>query len=193
VNAARRRFVLGAAALASGACAHAADDPLWDELRRGGLALLMRHASTVQGQQGDPPGMRIDDCSTQLNLSPEGRLEASRVGERIRGERVPVARVYSSPWCRCHDTAMLAFGHTVDWDPLSSVFDYPDREADYTERVKKRIAVLSREEKRGNVAMVTHNVNIAALTRLSIAPAEIVVVRAEGCCGFRTVGRLKLA
>jgi broad specificity phosphatase PhoE len=169
--------------------AHADDEALWKSLRGGGLTILMRHASTAGGL-GDPPGMRVDDCATQRNLSTEGRDEARRAGERLKGERVPIARVYTSPWCRCRDTATLAFGRADDWEPLSSFFDYPDRESDYTERVKKRIAILGRQEARGNVVMVTHNVNIAALTRLSVAPAEIVIVRAEGCCGMRTLGRL---
>ena len=191
MNPGRRRFIAGAAALAWLPRAHAADGELWMSLRSGGLTLLMRHASTLAGL-GDPPGMRLDDCSTQRNLSPEGRDEARRVGERLKRERVPIARVYTSPWCRCRETATLAFGRGDDWEPLSSFFDFPDREADDTERVKQRIALLGRNETRGNVAMVTHNVNVAALTRLSIAPAEIVVVRAEGCCGFRTLGRIKL-
>jgi broad specificity phosphatase PhoE len=152
--------------------------------------LLIRHASTQPGL-GDPPGFRLDDCSTQRNLSDAGRAEARRLGERLRRERVPIARVYASPWCRCRETAMLAFGKAEDWEPLSSFFDFPDREADYTERVKKRIADLSRREARANVVMVTHNVNIAALTRLSVAPSEMAIVRAEGCCGVRTLGRLQ--
>jgi broad specificity phosphatase PhoE len=188
--AARRRFLLGSLALAAVARAGANED-LWTEMRAGGLTLLMRHAST-QGGLGDPPGMRLADCSTQRNLSPEGREEARRAGARVKAERVPIARVYASPWCRCRETATLAFGRATEWDALSSFFDFPDREAEYNERVKKRIALLGRQEKRGNVVMVTHNVNIAALTRLSVAPAEIVVVRAEGCCGFRTVGRVKV-
>ena len=188
MNGARRRFLLGASALALAPRADAAED-LWATLRRGGLTLLIRHASTLPGL-GDPAGFNLDDCSTQRNLSDDGRAEARRLGERLKRERVPIARVYTSPWCRCRDTATLAFGKADDWEPLSSFFDCPDREPDYTERVKKRIADFSRRETRGNVVMVTHNVNIAALTRLSVAPAEIALVRAEGCCGVRTLGRL---
>ena len=58
--------------------------------------------------------------------------------------------------------------------------------------MKKRVGGYSSRAMNGNVVMVTHNVNIAALTRLSVAPAEIVVVRPDGCCGLRTVGRVKL-
>jgi broad specificity phosphatase PhoE len=188
---ARRDFLVAAAALALPGTALAAED-LWARLRRGNAVLLMRHATTEPGL-GDPKGYRLDDCRTQRNLSEEGRAEARRVGERLARERVTVERVYSSPWCRCRDTAQLAFGRFEEWEPLSSVFDFPDREPDYSERVKKRIATVGRPGRRGNVAMVTHNVNIAALTRESVAPAEIVVVEAQGCCGLRMLGRLRLA
>jgi broad specificity phosphatase PhoE len=164
----------------------------WSELRRGGTVLLMRHAATEPGL-GDPKGYRLEDCVTQRNLSDEGRAQARRVGERLKRERVVIERVYTSPWCRCRETAMLAFGEAEEWNPLSSFFDFPDREAEYSESVKKRLAAYDRRGMRGNVVMVTHNVNIAALTRLSVAPAELVAVRAEGCCGLRTVGRLALA
>lgn len=186
----RRGFVLGALALALSPCARAGDEVQWPRLRRGGLVLLMRHADTGPGG-GDPPGFRLDDCATQRNLSERGRDEARRVGERLRREKVPIARVYTSPWCRCRETAMLAFGRAEDWEALSSVFDLPLREAEFSERVRKRVAGYASRNPGGNVVMVTHNVNIAALTQLSVDPAEIVVVRPDGCCGLRRVERVK--
>jgi broad specificity phosphatase PhoE len=186
----RRGFVLGALALAIAPHAAADDEIDWARLRRGGLVLLMRHAATGPGL-GDPPGYRLDDCKTQRNLSEAGRDEARAVGARLRREKVPVARVYTSPWCRCRETATLAFGRGEDWEPLSSVFDFPDREAEFSERVRKRIAGYASRKPAGNVVMVTHNVNIAALTRLSVATAEIAVVRPDGCCGLRTIGRIR--
>ena len=187
----RRGFVAGALALGLAPFAQGAGDASWARLRRGGLVLLMRHASTGPGL-GDPAGYRLDDCATQRNLSETGREESRRIGERLRREKVPIARVYTSPWCRCRDTATLAFGKAEDWEPLSSFFDTPDRDADFTERVKRRIGGYSSRNMGGNVVMVTHNVNIAALTRLSVATGEIVVVRPDGCCGLRTVERLVL-
>jgi broad specificity phosphatase PhoE len=190
---ARRSFVLGAVALAiapdSRAQRHDDDEINWARLRRGGLVLLMRHGAAGPGNS-DPEGYRLDDCKTQRNLSEEGREEARRVGARLAREKVPIARVYTSPWCRCRETAMLAFGRAEDWEPLSSAFDLPHREAEFTERVRKRIAGYGNRNPGGNVAMVTHNVNIAALTRLSLASAEIVVVRPDGCCGLHTLERL---
>ena len=188
----RRDFVLGALALAvaSQSRAEGGDEINWARLRRGGLVLLMRHGATGPGL-GDPPGYRLGDCSTQRNLSEEGRDEARRIGARLAREKVPIARVYTSPWCRCRETATIAFGRAEDWEPLSSVFDFQQREAEFTDRVRRRIAGYARRNPGGNVVMVTHNVNIAALTRLSLATAELVVVRPDGCCGLRTLERLK--
>lgn len=188
----RRRFVLGAAALCAAPFARAEDAATWERLRRGGLVLLMRHAATDSGL-GDPAGYRLGDCASQRNLSAAGRADARRVGERIRAERVPIAKVYSSPWCRCRDTAMEAFGQADDWEPLSSIFDFPHREPDYSKRVRQRIGGYGRRPPKGNVVMVTHNVNIAALTRHSVATSEIVVVRPDGCCDLRPLERLVLS
>jgi len=187
----RRLFLAALAALACAPAWAIEDARLWEQLRRGGNVILVRHASTLPGL-GDPPEFKLGDCATQRNLSEAGREEARRIGERLRAERVPVAQVYTSPWCRCRDTAMLAFGKSEDWAALSSVFDLPDKDREYTERVKKRIGTYSSREMKGNVVMVTHNVNIASLTKLSVAPGEMVVVRPDGCCGLRVVGRLLL-
>jgi broad specificity phosphatase PhoE len=186
----RRDFVLGALALAAPRAW--ADDSTWPLLRAGGLVVLMRHASTTAGS-GDPPGFRLGDCSTQRNLSDAGRDEARRVGARFRAEHVPIEHVYSSPWCRCHETAMLAFGSAEDWDPLGSFFDKPERDDRDAEHVRKRIATYSFRKPHGNIVMVTHSVNIAALTKRSVGTAEIVVVRPDGCCGLRVVDQLKIA
>jgi broad specificity phosphatase PhoE len=188
----RRGFILGALALALApqARAQASEGELLAQARRGGLIALMRHAST--DGSGDLPGFSLEDCATQRNLSQLGRDEAHRIGERLRKEKVPIARVYTSPWCRCRDTAMLAFGKAEDWEPLGSVFDFPQREADYSERVRKRIATYGNAKPHANMVMVTHNVNIAAIARLSVHPGDIVLIRPEGCCGLRVLGTLQL-
>jgi broad specificity phosphatase PhoE len=194
----RRELLLGA--LATGPLAMAAPwvaraqpaSDVWARLRRGGLVVLMRHASTEPGL-GDPPGYRLDDCGTQRNLSEAGRAEARRVGERFLAERIPVARVYTSPWCRCRETATLAFGAAEDWPPLASFFDDPGHEAEATQSVRTRIAGYARRPPGGNVVMVTHNVNVAALTKLSIGTAELVLVRPDGCCAVRALERFRAA
>ena len=187
----RRAFLAGAAAILLAPRVRADDDRAsWDRLRKGGLVVLIRHAATEPGL-GDPQGFRLDDCKTQRNLSQAGREDARRIGARFKAERIPVAQVLTSPWCRCRETAQLAFGRAEDWAPLSSFFDFPHNEPEYTERVKKRIGGLSRRNLAGNVVMVTHNVNIAALSKHSVATGEMVLMRPDGCCDARPVARLK--
>src|SRR5262249_12841152 len=65
---------------ALGPAALRADDALWSLLRAGGQVVLLRHDKTDPGV-GDPPGMKLDDCATQRNLSDEGRAHARRLGE----------------------------------------------------------------------------------------------------------------
>ena len=83
------RWLLVLAALAPPALR--ADEALWSLLRSGGQVVLVRHAATDPGV-GDPPGMKLDDCSTQRNLSEEGRSEARRLGEALRSRAIPVSR-----------------------------------------------------------------------------------------------------
>ncbi len=163
----------------------------WAALRAGGHVALMRHASTEPGL-GDPPGYKLDDCATQRNLSAQGREEARRIGEKLRKEGVAVEKVYTSPWCRCRDTAREAFGKADDWEALSSFFDDRSRAPGLTERVKNRIGTYSTRKPKATVVMVTHNVNIAALTNVAAGTGEIVVVRPDGCCGLKVVGQIRL-
>lgn len=162
----------------------------WEALRKGGHVLLIRHAATEPGL-GDPKGYQLGDCATQRNLSEGGREQARQLGARLKAEHVPIGKVYTSPWCRCRDTATLAFGQAEDWEALSSFFDVPEREAEFTERVKRRISAFATRKPQGNIVMVTHNVNIAGLTTLSVGTGEIVAVRPDGCCGLKVVGRWK--
>jgi broad specificity phosphatase PhoE len=186
-----RRAFLAAALAFLAAPAFADEAAAWAALRAGGHVALIRHASTEAGL-GDPPGYKLDDCATQRNLSPAGREESRRLGERFRKEGVAVEKVYTSPWCRCRDTAREAFGKAEDWAALSSFFDDRSRAADLTGRVKNRIGTYSTRRPKGAIVMVTHNVNIAALTDLSVGMGEVVVVRPDGCCGLRVVGRIRI-
>jgi broad specificity phosphatase PhoE len=147
----------------------------------------MRHASTERGT-GDPPGFRLDECRTQRNLSPAGREEARRLGEAFKARRIPVGQVRSSRWCRCLETAQLAFGSAEPWPPLDSFFDDRSHEDERTQAVRE---LISNPPPAGNVILVTHQVNISALTGLYPAPGELIVLTPQGDGDFRIAGRLR--
>jgi broad specificity phosphatase PhoE len=161
-------------------------DDLWRLLARGEHVVVIRHASTEEGV-GDPPGFRLGQCSTQRNLSEQGREEARRLGDAFRARGVPVGRVLSSRWCRCIDTARLAFGRAEEWAPLDSVFDDRSREPEQTAAVRRLVAERPAD---GNLVLVTHRVNITALTGIAPAPGELVVLLPRGDGTFTVTGRM---
>jgi len=166
-----------------------ANEAMWDLLKAGSQVAVIRHASTVPGF-GDPPGFRLDDCATQRNLSEAGREESRRIGAAFRDRGVPVGKVLSSRWCRCLETARLAFGTAEPWAPLDSFFDDRSREPEQTRRV--RLLIEDRPPS-GNLILVTHQVNITALTGISPAQGEMIILTPLGNGDFRVAGRLRPA
>jgi phosphohistidine phosphatase SixA len=190
----RMRFVIFTALLAFCITAEvaSADDvaDAWKALRAGGHVALMRHAD-APGGVGDPPGFRVDDCATQRNLSARGRADAARIGARLRSEGIAVERILSSPWCRCMDTATLLKLGPVEAEPtFGNVVVLSDQRATLTTGAR---AVIDKWTGRGILLVVTHGANIFALTGISPASGEIVVVRSgSGGGSSESVGRLIL-
>jgi phosphohistidine phosphatase SixA len=190
VTGAVSRAILAALSLAAAhaaASAAAADEDLWTLLKAGGQVIVMRHASTDRSV-GDPPSFRLDDCATQRNLSAEGREEAQRVGAAFRARAISIGRVLSSQWCRCLETARLAFGEPTPWLALNSTFRNRELEPERTREVR---ALAGERPAGGNLVLVTHQLNIAALTSVYPAEGELVVLSPLGGGRFRVAGRLK--
>ena len=166
--------------------AAATEDAIWQALRRGGLVLMLRHAGTDPGF-GDPPDFRLGDCSTQRNLSAAGRAQARRLGQRLLQQRVAVDSVLSSRWCRCIDTAQLAFGRAQPFAALDSFFGEPHKSAVQTAALRTHLAGFKGP---ANLVLVTHQVNITALTGIHPAMAETVVLKISADGGIEVVGRL---
>ena len=104
-------------AAATGATA-GTPDAIAERLRQGGVVIAFRHA--LAPGTFDPPGFQPGVCSTQRNLSDEGRAQARRLGAWFQQRQLAPSAVRSSPWCRCLDTATLAFGRAEPWAALGS-------------------------------------------------------------------------
>jgi phosphohistidine phosphatase SixA len=183
---ARVLFALAALAALGTATPAAANEDVWSLLKQGGQVVLLRHAITTPGV-GDPPGMQLDDCSTQRNLTEAGREDSRRLGAAFRARGIRVDRVLSSPWCRCIETARLAFDAAEVWEPLGNLFGRAERR----EQQVREMRALAGERRSGdNLVMVSHGSTILALTGVNPGTAEMVVVTPQGDGRFAVAGRL---
>ncbi len=161
---------------------------LWQLLRNGEAVALMRHA--LAPGTGDPADFTPGVCSTQRNLSDEGRQQASAIGERFRRNGIEQAQVYSSRWCRCLDTAeMLNLGAVQPFNGLNSFFRDRSTEPAQTEATQALINRLSVQDE-PPLVLVTHQVNITALTGVFPSSGEIIVLE-PAKTGPQVVGRIK--
>lgn len=168
--------------------AWAAEDTadLWAALRRGEAVAVMRHA--VAPGTGDPASFRLDDCSTQRNLSEEGRAQARAIGARFRAHGIDRAKVYSSQWCRCLETArLLELGPVEPMAALNSFFRDRGQGPAQTAEVLELLAARPSED---SIVLVTHQVNVTALTEVFPQSGEVVVARPNEDGGLDVLGRI---
>lgn len=167
----------------------ASDPSLLRTLREeDGLTILYRHA--LAPGTGDPPGFRLGDCSTQRNLSREGRQQARDMGRQLMKERIPVAEVRSSRWCRARDTArLMSIGAVRPTPALDSVFTASSDRADRQRRQAEQI-IRSHAAEQDVLVLVGHQVNITDLTGVVPTSGEGVVVRVGRSGELEVVGRL---
>jgi broad specificity phosphatase PhoE len=181
--------LLPALAPTASAAAGASEAELWSLLKGGGQVVLMRHALTTPGV-GDPPGMRTDDCSTQRNLTDEGRKHARAIGESVKAHDVSFDHIVSSPMCHCLDTAKLAFGRVDEVQAPGN----PRATTEDRNRTIREVRAISTEKHRGgNVIVVSHSSTIAAVTDVYVDPGEMLVLTPLGDGKFDIRGRLMAA
>lgn len=178
MTAVRRRCIAAAGLLALAGIwtpAAAQGEAAWSALRDGDI-VLFRHAHAPG--TGDPPGMRLGDCSTQRNLDETGRQQARRIGERFRAHGISVTAVITSQWCRARETAALAFPQVPARTDSAFNSLFPDRSRE-REQTESALATLLRWRGPGVLAVATHQFNVGALTEINPASGEGVAVRPQ--------------
>lgn len=160
---------------------------LWRALGSKGNVVLLRHA--IAPGTGDPSEFTIGNCGTQRNLSDEGRAQAARIGARLRENGIKTARIFSSQWCRCLETArLLGLGPVTELPILNSFFQRPERRTRETQALEEWLA---RQNLDGPIVLVTHQVNITALTGVYPASGELVFVRQSENGKISAVGSIE--
>ena len=148
---------------------------VWQALRSGDGIAMIRHA--LAPGTGDPANFDVNDCSTQRNLSDEGREQAQEIGKLFKDSGMSEVRLFSSQWCRCLETAeLMALGAVTPQPLLNSFFRNRENGDKQTSDLQQW---LSQREKVADqpLVLVTHQVNITGLTGVYPASGEIVVIR----------------
>ena len=160
-----------------------ADD--WGALDSPRAIALMRHA--LAPGTGDPHNFQLGDCTTQRNLDRQGRDQARKVGERLRARGVTFDAVWTSQWCRCRETAaLLNMGASEEVPALNSFFTDWSLRGPQTAEMISRIA--GTQDKR--LLLVSHQVNINALTGVAPRSGEIIVVEMRDGERLEVTGRI---
>lgn len=162
---------------------------IWDKLQGTapkGYVLLMRH-SYAPGV-GDPDNFKLNDCSTQRNLSDVGRQDAEDVGEWLKRREIKVFRVETSRWCRAKETAqLLGLGKVRLNKNLDSLFEEADA-LNHPQTAAVRKQIQNHRNRAGLLVLVGHYVNIAALTGVGVASGEGILIKANAQGEFKVFG-----
>jgi phosphohistidine phosphatase SixA len=138
--------------------------------------LLMRHADAPGFS--DPTGYRLDQCSTQRNLGEFGKKQAERTGQWLSQQGIESAKVFSSPWCRCVDTAtLLNKGPVVIDKSLGSFFESMGQSNQQTEGLRQLVQKTLKQFPKTPIIMVSHHVNIQAFTGVVLGSGDMVLVK----------------
>ncbi len=139
----------------------ASDASLVERMKSGNAVLMIRHA--LAPGIGDPEEFQLDDCKTQRNLNDQGREQARSIGDWLRRHGISPARIYSSQWCRCLETArLMQVGQVIPLPALNSFFQ---RQEDREPNLAALRKVIHAESQPGElIVMVTHQVTISGIT-----------------------------
>ncbi len=158
-----------------------------DRLNAGGHILMIRHA--LAPGNGDPPNFKIGDCATQRNLDDTGRDQARSIGLWLRKNGVTSARIYSSQWCRCLETArLLNLGPVQELAALNSFYE---RTQDRGPNLEALNDFISRQPVKGDlIILVTHFVTIAGIAGTGVSSGEGALLALHEDAPYTVVGRL---
>ena len=155
-----------------------AQSELANGLYDGQHILLMRHADAPG--YGDPKNYQISQCATQRNLGDFGRKQAKGIGDWLSSQGVDQAKIYSSAWCRCVDTATLLNKGAVKKEAsLGSFFDDMSQAKKQTDELTKFIATERKQYPKMPIIMVTHHVNIQSYVGMVVNSGDMVLVKVD--------------
>ena len=145
---------------------------LMNQLVDGEKLIFIRHAYAPG--TGDPNNFNLNDCSTQRNLNNEGRQQALKIGEFFKKHEIRIEKVFSSEWCRCKETAKIAFEDYSTKKFLNSFYSSKFQK-NKTKQIKELNDYVQKFKSNQNLVLVTHYVLISEVLNYAPSSGEIVV------------------
>jgi phosphohistidine phosphatase SixA len=162
---------------------------LIEQLKSGGMVIYWRHAITDH-KQVDNADLKLEDCSTQRNLSELGRQQARDIGKKFRSLKIGVGDIFSSPFCRCIQTAELAFKQKPQIDE-SLFFAVGLKKEDREKQAKFLLKRLSTSPPKGvNNVIVSHTANLKETTNIWPKPEGVMHIFKPEDDGYSHLGSL---
>ena len=159
---------------------------LLKQLTEGGKLIFIRHAYAPGS--GDPNNFNLNDCSTQRNLSDRGRKQAEHIGIIFRENKIEIDEVYSSEWCRCKETAEIAFTNFTTKNFLNSFYS-SNYAKNKTKQIKNLMKFVKKNNFEKNIIFVTHYVLISEVLDYAPSSGEIIVSDKD----FNMIGSIKIS
>ena len=140
-------------------------------LDQDGKLIFIRHAYAPGS--GDPNNFNLNDCSTQRNLSNSGREQSKTIGNFFSKYNINIKNVYSSEWCRCKETASIAFNKFETKKFLNSFYSLKFAK-NRKKQVKEFKRFIKNWDKKENLIFVTHYVFISEILNYAPKSGEII-------------------
>ena len=158
---------------------------LINELKQEGKLIFIRHAYAPGG--GDPINFDISNCNTQRNLNDSGRIQADKIGSLFRDNNISIHKVYSSEWCRCKETALIAFNEFETKNFLNSFYSSKFSK-NKIKQIKELKKYIEESQNEGNLVLITHYVVISEVLGYVPTSGEIIISNKD----FKIIGNIKI-
>ncbi len=141
-------------------------------LDEGGKLIFIRHAYAPGS--GDPKNFNLYDCSTQRNLNDSGREQSKKIGILFSKNNIKIKNIFSSEWCRCKETADIAFKKFETKKFLNSFYSAKFKK-NREKQIKEFENFINNWDKKGNLIFVTHYVFISEILNYAPSSGEIII------------------
>ena len=148
------------------------NETLINSLKDGKKIIFIRHA--IAPGSGDPESFNIKNCSTQRNLNDEGKIQSKKIGNFFKTNKIKISKILSSEWCRCKDTAKIAFGKFETFNALNSFYEARFQK-NRSSQIRDLRNFISSWESDSNLILVTHYVVIYDLLNSAASSGEMII------------------